>query len=222
MHSLLRHLFSILLHLGGFGLVILGVLDSSFLILPLGNDLLLIALSARHHELVPYYAAMATTGSVTGCFIMDMISRRGGEKGLERTIGPGRTEFVKKKVRKRAGWALALASLMPPPFPFTPFVAGAAALQYPRKKLLAVIAASRFLRFSIDGLLAVWFGTRIMRWVREPGFVYVMLALVVISLVASAVSVIGWIRRSKMAERPARAGDRSRDVKETTPAGQSQ
>ena len=52
MHSLVRHLFSILLHLGGFGLVILGVLDSSFLILPFGNDLLLIALSARRHELV--------------------------------------------------------------------------------------------------------------------------------------------------------------------------
>ena len=218
MHSLLRHLFSVLLHLGGFGLVILGVLDSSFLIMPLGNDLLLIALSARRHELVPYYAAMATAGSVTGCFIMDVISRRGGEKGLERTIGPGRTEFVKKKVRKRAGWALALASLMPPPFPFTPFVAGAAALQYPRKKLLAVVAASRFLRFCIDGLLAVLFGARILRWVREPGFVYVMLALIVISLVASAVSVIGWIRRSRTAGRRDRTGKPLRDVRETTPA----
>lgn len=220
MHSLVRHLFSILLHLGGFGLVILGVLDSSFLILPFGNDLLLIALSARRHELVPYYAAMATAGSVTGCFIMDVISRRGGEKGLERTIGPGRTEFVKKKVRKRAGWALALASLMPPPFPFTPFVAGAAALQYPRKKLLTVVAASRFFRFCIDGLLAVLFGTRILRWVREPGFVYVMLALVVISLVASAISVIGWIRRSKMVERPARRSKRSHGMKRTSPASQ--
>jgi len=75
----------------------------------------------------------------------------GGEKGLERTLGHKRTEYVKKRVKKSAGWALALASLMPPPFPFSPFVAGAAAFQYPRKKLLSVIAASRFVRFSIDG-----------------------------------------------------------------------
>ena len=49
MPVLIRHFFAVLLHLGALGLVILGVLDSSFLFLPVGNDLLLIALVARHH-----------------------------------------------------------------------------------------------------------------------------------------------------------------------------
>ena len=39
-------------------------------------------------------------------------------------------------MRDNAGQALAIASLVPPPFPFTAFVMAAAALQYPRKRLL--------------------------------------------------------------------------------------
>jgi membrane protein DedA with SNARE-associated domain len=191
------------MHLGGSGLLIMGVLDSSFLVLPLGNDLLVIALTARHHMRLFYYAAMATAGSVAGCFILDLVSRRGGEKGLERTLGHKRTEYVKKRVKKSAGWALALAALMPPPFPFSPFVAGAAAFQYPRKRLLSVIAASRFVRFSIDGLLGILFGTRILRWTRATEFLYVMVGLIVISVIASAVSIYSWIRGSrKVADRP--------------------
>jgi membrane protein YqaA with SNARE-associated domain len=196
-----------LLHLGGFGLLIFGALDSSFLVMPLGNDLLMVALTARHKARLPYYAAMATAGSVIGCLIMDLIARTGGEQGLEKALGSKRTEYVKKKVRKNAGWALAVASLMPPPFPFTPFVAGAAALQYPRKKLLGVVAGARFVRFSIDGLLAVLFGTRILRWAQTPVFIYAMIGLIVISIAASAISIYGWIRRSRQGAHSVSAAD---------------
>jgi membrane protein YqaA with SNARE-associated domain len=195
-----------LLHLGGFGLLILGVLDSSFLVMPLGNDLLLIVLTARRHTMLFYYAAMATAGSVMGCLIMDLISRRGGEKGLKSTIGDKRTEYVKKKVKRYGGWALAVSALMPPPFPFTPFVAGAAAFQFPRKKLLSVIAVSRFVRFSIDGSLAVLFGTRILKWVQAPEVVYGIIFIVVVSIVASVISIYGWIQRSRSVAGRSRRG----------------
>jgi len=195
-----------LLHLGGFGLLILGVLDSSFLVMPLGNDLLLIVLTARRHSMLLYYAAMATAGSVGGCFIMDLISRGGGEKGLKSTIGDKRTEYVKKRVTRHGGWALAVAALMPPPFPFTPFVAGAAALQYPRKKLLSVIAVSRLVRFSVDGSLAVLFGTRILKWAQTPAVIYGIVAIVVISIVASVISIYGWIKRSRTVAGRSRRG----------------
>jgi hypothetical protein len=111
-------------------------------------------------------------------------------------------------VKKSAGWALAVASLMPPPFPFTPFVAAAAALQYPRKKLLTVIAVARFARFSIDGALAVVFGTRILRWAQSPTFIYGVVALVVISIAASAISIVSWIRRSRKISGDAQHGSR--------------
>src|SRR5712691_865650 len=125
MDAIIGHLFAIFIRLGGFGLLILGVLDSSFLFMPLGNDLLIVALTARQHKMLPIFTAMATTGSVLGCWLVDGIARKGGEEGLEKMVSRRQLEFVKRRVRKSAGWAIAVASLMPPPFPFTPFVAAA-------------------------------------------------------------------------------------------------
>src|SRR3954465_14166774 len=120
--------------LGGPGLLLLGILDSSFLFAPLGNDLLVVAMTARKHSwgAMLYYAFMSTVGSVLGCLLVDVLLRRAGEKGLEKYLPTKRLEYVKCKVQKNAVWALVLASIAPPPFPFTPFVMAAAALQYPR------------------------------------------------------------------------------------------
>ncbi len=197
MKSFLLHVAGILFGLGGFGLLIMGILDSSFLFMPLGNDLLVIALTARHAARMPYYAAMATLGSVLGVLLVDVLSRKGGEKGLNGRIPARRLEYVKQKVTKRAGWALALASLMPPPFPFTPFVIAASALQYPRRRLLAIIAGTRFVRFAVAGTLAIFFGRRIIRMAESPAVQYAIVFLMVLSIAGSITSVIRWARRSR-------------------------
>lgn len=197
MGATVRHLFIFFVHLGGLGQLILGVLDSSFLVMPLGNDLLMVVLSVEKHQWMVYYAAMATVGSVIGCLLMDVIVRKHGEEGLEKYISMKRLGYVKKKVTRSAGWALTVASIMPPPFPFTPFVAAAAALQYPRKKLLTVIAITRMARFTAVGYLAIVFGHRILRWARSPYLQDAVIALIVVCVVGSAVSVVGWIKRSK-------------------------
>src|SRR5437660_149946 len=127
MDAIIHHLFAIFIKLGGFGLLILGVLDSSFLVMPFGNDLLIVALTAREHKMLPLFAAMATAGSVLGCLLIDWVSRKGGEEGLKKIISRKQFNYITTQVRKGAGWALAFAALMPPPFPFTPFVAAAAA-----------------------------------------------------------------------------------------------
>lgn len=207
MRAFLRHLFFVFAHLGGFGLLLLGVLDSSFLFLPLGNDLLMIVLTARHKILMPFYAVMAAAGSVIGCLITDLVSREAGEEGLEKRVPRKRFEYVKAKITKSGAWALALAALMPPPFPFTAFVAAASALQYPRKKLLSVIAVSRFARFSIEGVLAIFFGRGILRLARADAVYYGMMVLVIISIAGSAFSIYNLAKKSKTAEQqPARPG----------------
>ncbi len=121
MSPIVRQLFRFFAHLGGFGLLTLGMLDSSFLFLPFGNDLLMIAMTARRRHLLPYFALMATVGSVLGCALTDLIGRKGGEEGLAKRASPKRFEYVTDKIKKNAGWALAFASLMPLPFPFTSF-----------------------------------------------------------------------------------------------------
>ncbi len=196
--SIVHHLFHVLAHLGGFGLLILSFVDSSPVFIPFGNDLLMIAMAARRHDLVVYYALMSAVGSVLGCLTVDALSRKGGEKGLERHLSRKRLDYVKKRIKKNAAWALVIASLLPPPFPFTGFVAGAAALQYPRNRLLSAVFVSRFARFLIEGALGIFIGRRIFGLVRSPVVIYSVVALIVISIAGTALVIVSWVKRSGM------------------------
>lgn len=193
----IHYLFHLLAHMGGFGLLTLSFVDSSPLFLPFGNDLLMIAMTANRHSLCVYYALMAAAGSVLGSLTVDAISRKGGEKGLEKIVHPRQLNYITKRIRKDAAWALAIASLAPPPFPFTGFVAGAAALQYPRKRLLLVVGGGRFARFIVEGALGIFFGRGLLRLARSPLVVYPVVALVVISVAASALAIVGLIRHAR-------------------------
>jgi membrane protein YqaA with SNARE-associated domain len=199
MKHLAHILFPFFWKLGGPGLLILGVLDSSFLFAPLGNDLLVVAMSARYHSLMRalYYAGMSTVGSVLGCLLVDVIFRKAGETGLARHLPKARVEYVKKRIEKNAAWALVLASIAPPPFPFTPFIMAAAALQYPRKRMLAITGAARMVRFSALGVLALLFGRRILHWAENGVVQGILIGLMILCIVGSIVSVVGWIRRSR-------------------------
>ena len=93
-HSVIDRLFHILANLGGFGLLILSFLDSSPLFIPFGNDLLMIALTASRHQLLVYSALMVTAGSTVGCLVVDVLSRKGGEEGLERAVPRRRLNYT--------------------------------------------------------------------------------------------------------------------------------
>jgi len=161
-----------------------------------GNDLLLLALCARYHERAFYYVAMATAGSLLGCFTTDWISRK-SEGKLAKYLPGKRLARLRKLVEKRAGWTLFAASVLPPPFPFTGIVAGAAALRYPRQKLFSVIAVGRFVRFAIEAALAVHYGRWIIRQARSALLEHIMIALIVISIAGSAYSIYDWLRKGK-------------------------
>ena len=104
-------------------------------------------------------------------------------------------------MRTNAARALVVASLAPPPFPFTPFIMAAAALQYSRARLLATVGVARMVRFSVLGLLALRFGERILKWVQNPVAQGLLIALIVFCTVGSAFSVYRWISRSHTAPR---------------------
>ncbi|PWU09989.1 MAG: hypothetical protein C5B51_05170 [Terriglobia bacterium] len=201
----MKHLTQVLMaffwSFGGIGLLVLGILDSSFLFAPLGNDLLVVAMTARQRNApeMLYYAAMSTIGSVLGCLLVDVPFRRAGEAGLEKHLSPRRLAVVKKKVEKSAPWALIVASVAPPPFPFTPFIMAASALQYPRKRLLVVVGAARMVRFTVLGVLALLFGRSILLWAENEIVQDFLIGLLVVCTVGSIVSVYGWIRRSRRA-----------------------
>jgi len=186
-HSIARALF----RAGGLGVLTLGAFDSSPLVMPLGNDLLVLALSARHHERVGYYVVMATLGSLIGCLATDWISRK-SERGQRKLVSSSKLINIRELVQKQAGWALAVAALMPPPFPFTAIVAAAAAFRYPRVKLLILVGAARFVRFAIEGALAIHYGRWIIQQAQSPLLDHIMIVLIVVSIGGSALAIYQW------------------------------
>jgi uncharacterized membrane protein YdjX (TVP38/TMEM64 family) len=205
MKALTHLLLGFVWRYGGVSLLLVGVLDSSFLFLPLGNDLLVIALTARMRSIphLAYYAGMSTVGSILGSLLVDLLFRKAGEEGLEKHLSGRRLDYVKSKITNNASWALALAAIAPPPFPFTAIVMAASALQYPRKKLLTVIGAVRMIRFTGLGVLALYFGDRIISWGSQESVQRWVFGLLVLFLAGSTLSVIQWIRRSRRLPQPA-------------------
>ena len=199
MEGFLSHAFGWLLSLGGSGLFVLGVLDSSFLFLPLGNDLLITALTIRHYERLPLYVALASCGSCTGVLLLDLILRKGGEKGIEKITSKRQFEFLKRKMSRRASIPLALACIAPPPFPFTPVVATASAFNYPRWRMIGIILGGRVVRFTVVGLLAHQFGHAILGLAKTHVFIGIMIAIIAASFIGSVLSVKKWLRQSRRA-----------------------
>lgn len=85
-----------LFHLGGLGLIPLGLLDSSIIPLPGSMDVVTIVLSSRQEDLWPYYALMATLGSVIGGFVTYRLARKGGKETLERRFSSQQVDRVYK------------------------------------------------------------------------------------------------------------------------------
>jgi membrane protein YqaA with SNARE-associated domain len=197
-----HHLVRPLLELGLLGLVLMGVADSSFLVLPCGNDLLLVILVARDHSRVVEYIPAAALGSVLGVVLVDLVCRKNGEAGLKRMMNQKRFRYMKQKVEGHAPAAIAVACLAPPPFPFTPVIAAASAFQYPRPKLLTAVFVSRMVRYSLVALAAFHWGTQILRIASSRGFVWSMIGFTLVCVVASVVSVMNWLKHSRPASRP--------------------
>ena len=174
----------------------MGAMDSSFLFLPFGNDLLVTALVARHHEGYWLYVLSATCGSTIGVFFLDLVARRAGEVGVQKVAGERRFAYLKRKISENGALALAVGGLAPPPFPFTMVVGVTSALAYPRLKLLGVVAASRAVRFLILGYLAIRFGRVIMQVANSAPFRWTVSGFAVVCVAGSAWSIRKWFRRS--------------------------
>jgi membrane protein YqaA with SNARE-associated domain len=195
MHAIIQALVHFFFALGGPGLILLGILDSSFLMLPLGNDLLLVALTASQPDRMYYYAIMATFGSTLGVTFCHYVCSRMGEKALGKKTR--QLAYVERKVEKYGGLAIGFAALAPPGFPFTPFIVVPAALHYPLKKMAAIIFGCRLVRFLVEGTLARIYGRHLLRMAKSPVMTDFVIVIMVISLIGSAISIWGWVQKGQ-------------------------
>ncbi|MGD0514331.1 MAG: VTT domain-containing protein [Terriglobales bacterium] len=150
--------------LGGVGLVLLGIADNSVIPLTGSMDVLTIWLAARHREPWPYYALMATVGAVLGGYITYALARKGGKEAMEVRLSKRRAAKVYKRFEKWGFGAIAIPAILPPPFPFVPFLIAAGTLQYSRKKFLGALLLGRAVRYSIAAYLGFIYGNHIVRF----------------------------------------------------------
>ena len=151
-------------HLGGVGLILLGIADSSVVPLPGSMDVLTIYLAARHHQLWWYYALMATVGAVVGGYITYSLARKGGKEAFEHKMSSKKAAKVFERFERWGFGAVAVPALLPPPFPIVPFLLAAGAMQYSRKKFIAALALGRAVRFTIVAGLGAIYGRHIVRF----------------------------------------------------------
>jgi membrane protein YqaA with SNARE-associated domain len=203
----LSTLFGFLFRIGYFGPLLMGVLDSSFLVLPFGNDLVIVGLVAQNPRGAPWYILSAACGSTLGALALALVSRKLGEEGLRKFAGEGRTEKLKNRIGHHAGIAVAVAGLAPPPFPFTTVIAAASAVDYPLWRILAVNFCARAVRFTVLSWLAMKYGRGVMRIAKTAPFEWSMAVFILLCLIASAFSIWRWLRK------PRRPGSRDSRTK---------
>ncbi|MBV9483201.1 MAG: VTT domain-containing protein [Acidobacteria bacterium] len=168
--------------LGGVGLIAVGIADNSVIPLPGSMDVFTIWLAASNRDLWFYYAAMATLGALIGGYITYAIARQGGKEAVEHRFDKKKAERLFRRFEKRGFWTVAVACMLPPPFPLVPFLVAAGALQYERKKFMAAIALGRGIRFTVVAGLGATYGDAIVGFFRQyyQPALYALIALAAI------------------------------------------
>ena len=169
MKSFISWIYGFALAIGGPGLFAIAFLDSSFVSLPQINDILVVLMVIQHKAWMPYYAALATLGSIAGCYVIYYLAEKGGEAFLRKRLRAGHTERALAIYRRHGVLALMVPALLPPPAPFKLFVLMAGVAGVRPAKFVAAIAVARGLRYLVLGVLAIWYGDAALELMRTRG-----------------------------------------------------
>lgn len=182
-------------------MIIIGALDSSLLSLPEINDYLVVGRCFRQPSAVYYFPLFAATGSVLGCNLLYSIVRRGGQAVLRKKFPLASIKRVERAYERFGFFAIAIPAVLPPPLPFKIFVATAGALEYPRWKFLMTVMIARSLRYYVEGILAVFYGRRVLLFLRDNGLVIVSI-VATLALIGLGVYILIKRRRGPAAATP--------------------
>lgn len=191
LHPLLTFIF----HLNYFGPFVMGVLDSSFLVLPFGNDLVVVGLVAHHRHGAWIYVLSAALGSTLGALLLSSVAKKLGDTKIHQIAGEKRYKQLHGWIDRRAAISIAAGALAPPPFPYTLVIAAAGALDYSLPRLLLTNLLCRAARFAVLAWLATKFGRQVLAISQSSAFRWCMGGFVVLCLVATAFSLWKWFHR---------------------------
>ena len=178
-----RYVIALPIYYAAPAMIAIGALDSSLLSLPEINDYLVVGRCFKQPSAAFYFPLFAAIGSVIGCLILYTIMQRGGQALLRRRFKRENIERVERAYARYGILAIAIPALLPPPMPFKIFVATAGTLEFPRWKFLVTVMIARSFRYYVEGILAVFYGRRVLSFLRDNG-------LVILSIVAAGAVLI--------------------------------
>jgi membrane protein YqaA with SNARE-associated domain len=181
------------------GVVVLAALDSTlFFSLPFGIDAAVIILAARLRDdwwLVPL---LASFGSLAGAALTFWMGVKIGEKGLDRWVpDERRLDRIRRRSREKGAVALAVLDLIPAPFPFTPFVLAAGALEVDPRTFFGTLAVCRIARFGLEAALAIRYGQSILRWLDSDLFHDIVTFFIVVAILLTTLSIVKLVRSTR-------------------------
>jgi membrane protein YqaA with SNARE-associated domain len=168
--------------LGAPGIFLVAFLDSSILSLPEIADLLVIWMVTNNKSRLVLYVVSATAGSLLGCLLLYSIGRKGGASFVHRRFGSTNVERTLNAFRRYGVMAVLIPSILPPPAPFKIFVLLAGVAEISVARFSTAILIGRGLRYTVEGLLALWYGERAMAFIRENGSTVAIVLVAVIAV----------------------------------------
>jgi membrane protein YqaA with SNARE-associated domain len=154
----------LLLHFGFLGVLLVSVVDSSFVPLPLPGvtDIMIIVMAAQDENWF-LLVLLATIGSALGGYFSYQVGHSGGMAFLEKRVPPRIFKAVCGWMENHAILSVALPAILPPPAPLSPFVLAAGALNMSRKKFLYTFTISRAIRHAVAAWLGIHYGRAVIR-----------------------------------------------------------
>jgi len=188
------------------GVFVLAALDSTvFFSVPFGIDGAVIILAARSEAAAWLVPLVATVGSMAGAAATFWMGVKIGDTGLERFVSERRLQPIRSRIERSGAVALAIADLIPPPFPFTAVVLAAGALEVSPTLFFVTLFVTRLVRFGLEALLAIRFGKQILAWIESDLVQNVIFAVIVLAAVLTVLGVVRLVRSSRPASRRAAA-----------------
>lgn len=171
-----------LIGLGIFGVFVLTFLDSAFLPTAGAPDAALIAFSIATPSRWWLFAITGALGSTLGCFVLYLISHKLSQKALS-VIKASSRQRIEALFKRYDILTLVVSSLLPPPFPFKPFVLCASAIKFNKVRFFIGLLIGRGLRYGVLAYLAKSYGNYATEIIKQNGKWLLIGVIILIPLV---------------------------------------
>ena len=139
---------------------------------------------------------MATIGAVIGGYITYALACKGGKETMDRKLSRKRSAQFSGAFERWGFFAVAIPAILPPPFPFVPFLIAAGAMQYSRAKFIGALTMGRGVRYTIAAFLGFHYGTHVLRFF-DRYYKPAMALLIGLAIIGAILSLIQYLRMRK-------------------------